>query len=250
MAPGSDTGEYAGHSAGVSDAGTTAGIVTSVRDRSEIYARIVAESFTPLGWFAALPRDGLPGDTQSVLLIGNAGPAMFQRFARERNSERDQLDDWTRETIDRLAASLGASAVYPFGAPTYPFLRWAERSGAGRASPLGLSIHPVFGLWHAYRAALLLPTLFDGPASVSAVHPCDTCADKPCLTSCPVTAFHGAHYDVAACVGHLRSDSGQPCLSGGCLARRACPVGQEYAYQPQQARFHMHAFLKSSEPFS
>jgi hypothetical protein len=32
-------------------------------------------------------------------------------------------------------------------------------------------------------------------------------------------------------------------MSGGCLARRACPVGREYAYDPAQARFHMQAFL-------
>lgn len=216
----------------------------------ELYTRIVTESFTPLGWFAAQPQDGLPHGTQSVVLIGNAGPAMFQRFVRERNPERDPLDDWTRATIDRLAASFGVTAVYPFGAPTYPFLQWAERAGAGRASPLGLTIHPVFGLWHAYRAALLLPMRLDGPAPVSAAHPCDSCEDKPCLRSCPVTAFDGARYDVVVCVGHLRDDAGQPCLNGSCLARRACPVGRDYAYLPQQAQFHMRAFLKSRAPFS
>ncbi len=211
----------------------------------KLYARIVGESFAPLGWFAALPRDGLPRDTKSVVLIGNAGPAMFERFARERDPERELLDLWTREIVDRLAASLGAGAVYPFGAPSYPFLSWAERAGAGRASPLGLNIHPVFGLWHAYRAALLFPILFDGSAPVSVAHPCDTCADKPCLTSCPVTAFDGSRYDVSACVGHLGGNAGQLCLSGGCLARRACPVGREFAYGLAQAQFHMQAFVSS-----
>jgi len=34
-------------------------------------------------------------------------------------------------------------------------------------------------------------------------------------------------------------------MSGGCLARRACPVGQYYAYEPEQMHFHMLAFRKS-----
>jgi hypothetical protein len=32
-------------------------------------------------------------------------------------------------------------------------------------------------------------------------------------------------------------------VGGGCLARRACPVGQAHVYGPAQARFHMAAFL-------
>jgi len=211
----------------------------------QLYARIVVESFTPLGWFAALPRGGLPGDTKSVVLIGKAGPAMFERFARERAPEREQLDLWTREIVGRLAVSFGAGAVYPFGAPGYPFLSWAERAGAGRASPLGLNIHPEFGLWHAYRAALLFPYLFEGSAPASKEHPCDTCADKPCLASCPVAAFDAGRYDVVACVRHLGSNAERSCLSGGCLARRACPVGREFAYGLAQAQFHMRAFVSS-----
>ena len=36
-----------------------------------------------------------------------------------------------------------------------PFQRWALRAEAVYASPLGILIHPEYGLWHAYRAALL-----------------------------------------------------------------------------------------------
>jgi hypothetical protein len=31
----------------------------------------------------------------------------------------------------------------------------------------------------------------------------------------------------------------------GCLARRACPVGQEYRYSDQQIGFHMRAFRRA-----
>jgi hypothetical protein len=32
-------------------------------------------------------------------------------------------------------------------------------------------------------------------------------------------------------------------MAGGCLARRACPVGPAHAYDAAQAQFHMAAFL-------
>ena len=35
------------------------------------------------------------------------------------------------------------------------------------------------------------------------------------------------------------------CMDVGCLARLACPIGTAWRYQPEHARFHMHAFLKA-----
>ncbi len=184
----------------------------------------------------------MPG-TAAVVLIGNAGPAMFDRFARERDPERDLLDAWTRDCVDELAIELGARAVYPFDTPPLPFLTWARRGGGGHVSPLGLNIHPQFGLWHAYRAALLFgadPGLPPQPTSVS---PCTDCLGRPCLSACPAHAFDGSRYDVGACAGHVHSTAGRPCATAGCLARHACPVGQAYAYRPAQAAFHMKAFI-------
>jgi len=70
---------------------------------------------------------------------------------------------------------------------------------------------------------------------------------KPCLSACPVDAFSGTSYDVAACAAHIGSTAGEDCMAGGCLARRACPVGQAFAYGPAQAQFHMRAFLAARQ---
>jgi epoxyqueuosine reductase QueG len=204
--------------------------------------------FTPLGWFAPEPQDKVPAAARFVILIGNAGPDMFRRFARERDRSRQAMDDWTRDVVRQLARDLDAEAVYPFDMdPPWPFLTWARRGGAGHVSPLGLNIHPTYGLWHAYRAALLFPVEFDLPRHRPGAHPCDTCLDKPCLTACPVSAFDGISYNVPACARHLASSDGTPCMSGGCLARHACPVGQGFAYAPAQAEFHMRAFLAARQ---
>jgi hypothetical protein len=214
-----------------------------------VLTAIAREGFVALGWFTPKPADGVPevdagGPARFVILIGNAGPAMFRRFARERQTGEDALDRWCADTIGTLAATLGARAVFPSDKPALPFLTWARASGLSHSSPLGLNIHADYGLWHAYRAALLFPIAFDLPAS-SSKHPCESCVGKPCLTACPVHAFDGRSYDVETCVDHIASALGTECMEGGCLARRACPVGRQYAYEPGQMQFHMLAFRKS-----
>jgi len=204
--------------------------------------------FTPLGWFAPTPDDKVPEGARFVILIGNAGPDMFRRFSRERDPGRDTMDAWTRDAVGVLARDLDAKAAYPFDMnPPWPFLTWARRGGAGHVSPLGLNIHPTYGLWHAYRGALLFPVAFDIPVQRPGPHPCETCASRPCLRACPVAAFDGASYDVPACVAHLATPAGHTCMAGGCLARHACPVGQGFAYAPAQAEFHMRAFFRARQ---
>jgi hypothetical protein len=60
-----------------------------------------------------------------------------------------------------------------------------------------------------------------------------------------VNAFGNDGYDVPSCTHHIASDDGVDCLTGGCLARRACPVGKDYHYADEQMGFHMRAFLRA-----
>ena len=75
--------------------------------------------------------------------------------------------------------------------------------------------------------------------------PCLSCAEKPCLTACPVGAFTGEGYDVGACAAYLSTDDGKACLEDGCRARGACPLGERYIYQQDHLAFHMAAFKRS-----
>jgi len=203
-----------------------------------ILNRIRHEGFVPFGWFA--PSD--MGTTRFLILIGNSGPAMFRRFWRERKGAT--MDEWTKRVVDPLAEDLGAIAAYPFEEPYQPFQQWARACGVAHQSPLGLNIHPTYGLWHAYRAALLFPVEFDLPRVAPGAHPCESCVTKPCLSACPVSAFDGKSYDVEACGVHVNAGANE-CMDGGCLARRACPIGIQYQYAKPQAQFHMQAFAKA-----
>ncbi|WP_374652745.1 ferredoxin [Dongia sp.] len=204
------------------------------------------------GGFAPESGDLVPlldtgATARTVLLIGNVGGAMWQPFAASGAQDRyaaDPMDRWTRDVLDPLAAAFGAKPLYPSDGPPYhPFQRWAARAEAVHVSPLRIFIHPAYGLWHAYRAAFLVAEALRLPAPAFADSPCLTCADRPCLSSCPVGAFTENGLDDLRCARHVDGPGGAECRDNGCLARRACPVGRGHAYPPQQMAFHMEAFL-------
>jgi len=210
----------------------------------ELAGALSAHGLILRGGFHPLPHEAGLEAIATVVLIGNAGGAVWDAFAPDIDGERNPLDRWTRRVIDPIAETFGARAVYPFGAAAPSFQSWALRSDNVHSSPLGILIHPEFGLWHAYRAALLFQEHVDLPARSSTASPCDTCAGRPCLSACPVTAFSGAAYDLAACADHISTPTSH-CLSVGCHARNACPVGTEWRYPEAQTRFHMAAFHRS-----
>ena len=190
----------------------------------------------------ALP--GVPAGT--IVLLGFTGSAQWPNFARAPEAADglpDPLDRWSRRMIGALAREFGAVDVYPNAPTLLPFQRFSRCSEPVHPSPIGLLIHPRWGLWHAYRGALVFERRIDLPRIEPERSPCETCTSKPCLSACPVQAFSGGSFDLAACVNHVRSAAGASCLEGGCLARRACPVGAEFRYVPAQARFHTEAFL-------
>ena len=197
-----------------------------------------------------------------VLLIGHAGGAAWPHFSswlgRQATKPADPLDTWSAEVIGAGAARFGARAVFPWEKPYQPFQQWAMRAEELRPSPLGLLIHPEYGLWHAYRGALLLETENPIQHVQASIHPCDRCVEKPCLSACPVNAFAIDGFDVAGCRSYLdsiasQSDStsrstqkgGPDCMREGCRARDACPVGRGYRYPDAQVRFHMAAFVRA-----
>ncbi len=196
------------------------------------------------GGFAPDAADGLDSDARCVVMVGNAGPAMWRSFAAGPQADKDPLNLWTYRVLGAIACRLGCAVVFPFeGPPWRPFQSWAMRADAVSVSPLGILIHATYGLWHAYRGAFVFREAVTGlPLRDDVASPCESCDEQPCLSTCPVDAFDADSYDVPACRRHLQSPEGTDCMNLGCRARRACPVGQRYRYPNGQARFHMEAF--------
>ena len=213
-------------------------------DLETIRSRIAEHGLAFRGAFHTEAGDA-PGKT--LVLVGFVGSDNWPQFMASpeaNDGQPDPLDRWSVRVVTAVARSLGAAPLFPFGGPPFlPFQRWAQKAEPVHPSPLGILIHPDWGLWHAYRGALAFAERIDLPPPDLRPSPCDSCIDKPCLTACPVDAFTSAGYDVPACVTHISAPAGAECVGSGCLARRACPVGAEYRHVGEQAQFHQRAFL-------
>ncbi|MBX9450956.1 MAG: hypothetical protein KL801_03645 [Mesorhizobium sp.] len=202
------------------------------------------------GFSFAADEEGLAGPSgapaRSVFLVGNAGAGYWRHFSLWRETQPvnlpNPLDTWSRLVIGEVADRVGAGLIMPNDRPFQPFQQWAIRAEGLAPSPLGLLMHPVYGLWHAYRGALLLDRELAFPSLEKLIHPCDLCDGKPCLNACPVEAFSPGGFDYAGCVSHVRGRTGYACRSAGCLARNACPIGAEWRYPAAVQAFHQAAF--------
>ncbi len=128
-------------------------------------------------------RSGALADVRTIVLVGMVGRSGWDAFAAspEAGDGLDHpLDRWSRRVIDALARELGAIALYPFGGPAhFPFQQWALRSEPVHPSPIGLLIHPRYGLWHSYRGALGFLDALDVPAFAASVSPCEVVSRAP-----------------------------------------------------------------------
>lgn len=194
------------------------------------------------------PAGSSGSPAKAVLLIGQAGRSPWPYFEAWREKQpqdmENPLDTWSRGIIGAIAEEFGARAVSPSDRPYLPFQQWAMRAEGLKPSPLGILMHPQYGLWHAYRGALLFDRELAFPELEQAVHLCDSCIEKPCLSACPVNAFPNEGFAYSACLAHVRGPAGGACRDGGCLARNACPYGAAYRYSSREQAFHMKAFMR------
>lgn len=211
-------------------------------------------------------------NTRAIAIIGSCGSSAWSslqnasEYKEYLTGRANPLDRWTKRVGTEIAEQLDAKAVFPFQGPPYaPFLSWAQQLDVVDPSKLGMFIHPDYGLWHAYRFALLFTEPLASQSLTSLPYTrelndeknnrspiCSNCQDSPCLTSCPVDAFKydnsqkiATNYDVERCAEYLKSNLDASCHTQGCLARNACPVGSDYRNAADLQQFHMRAFLKS-----
>jgi hypothetical protein len=213
-------------------------------DLDTIRSRIAEHGLSYRGAFHAEAVEAPAGTLVLVGFIGAENWPAFTVSPEAADGQPNPLDRWSSRMVTAIALSLGAMPLFPFdGPPFLPFQRWAQNAEPVHPSPLGILIHPDWGLWHAYRGALAFTDHIDLPSPDLRPSPCDSCAGRPCLSACPVGAFASGGYDVPACVAHISAPVGAECMNNGCLARRACPVGPGYRHVPEQAQFHQQAFL-------
>mgnify|MGYP000026174907 CR=1 FL=1 len=190
------------------------------------------------------PVTALEGGT--LILLGTSAVfwPLFTASPEHRDGAPHPVDRWSERVIRGLAEERGGSAFFPFTGPPYtPFINWALASGRFFTSPSQMMVHDRAGMLISLRGALHFKQEFDIPPPPLAESPCDSCPSRPCLSACPVAALaDGGPYDLAACHDYLDTSAGAGCMSGGCLARRACPLSRTAGRDTEQTAHHMRHF--------
>ena len=211
---------------------------------AQLQTEAAARSLTLLGGFHPTDEDDVPRGCKTLILLGPDEPAFWPAFTRSdefRDTTPDPMDRWSTRVISEWADSLEATPLFPFGgAPFLPFFTWATRTGRIHASPINFLVHDTAGLFVSFRGALALPFELDLPKAPP--KPCDSCADQPCRTACPVSALTPDGYDVPTCKAYLGTPAGTGCIEQGCAVRRICPVSARFGRAPEQSAFHMRNF--------
>ncbi|MFQ5503183.1 MAG: hypothetical protein ACE5F1_00115 [Planctomycetota bacterium] len=181
----------------------------------------------------------------SVVVIGSGGSELWRALKRRgfiNGRPRhgfDPLDSFSRRMISEEAeqlhlAGFEARTVFPFSRKPMDFLRLAEAAGLGTLSPVvPFLIHPEFGPWVSLRGALIVEEELRSNGELEDFLPCRDCS-CPCLDACPVEVYGPAGEAHLSRCADERHDGG---CEGGCEVRRACPVGREHRYDPDEEAF-------------
>lgn len=251
-------------------------------------------------------------DDAVLMLFGNAGGDFWRQLTRKsRGSDKPLVDalvdgEYGLDPLDSFSVSKATRAIHAgfgrwldHGAATVRFLypqnqgevahhaplqKLGLAAGWHQPSPLGTGIHPVWGLWYAYRALAIVsfggefgtpiesgeisgeirtptkseqsgetrtPTKEEGtgtptkfPGIGKPTDICATCASKACVTACPASALAYGTVPDMAACVGYRRHPASACAER-CLAREACPVNQDDGYPQEQVSYHYRVALQS-----
>jgi hypothetical protein len=200
-------------------------------------------------------------DAKSIVVIGNGGGAFwyaFEEYADAHPGWRDRtnpLDDFTRDLSENqivpMVEGQGVECVtaFPFiGERTLSFIGLGKLAGLGGPSLLGVLIHPVYGPWIAFRAALLVNVPLDAPGPADGFDPCPQCTARTCVAACPASAVSSpAGWDIPRCLTH-RIEVEADCATR-CHARVACVIGPEHCYPDDELAYHHRRALAAMRPY-
>ncbi|HXN87497.1 MAG TPA: hypothetical protein VN867_15595 [Candidatus Binataceae bacterium] len=199
---------------------------------------------------------------RSIIVIGNGGRAFWTVFQRhvaanpEWMTRDNPLDDFTRLIIERDIASpltnsgIAHAVIYPFigSGPTLNFMEAGKAAGLSGPSILGVMVHPVYGPWIAFRAAILVNEIIDAPGEARGFDPCPTCTVRSCITACPADAVSFPQgWDIPKCLTH-RVEVEADCAPR-CHARAGCVLGPEHRYPDEELAYHQMRALRAMRAY-
>ena len=175
----------------------------------------------------------------TAILFAHGGPKIWSAMKSSGIGGTDPMDTYSSHVAINYAETFlsgESKLLYPFG-ETFDLTQLGELAGWSFPSPLGINIHPTYGLWFAFRALLVVEQRLEPSIREEFNSPCDECLDRPCQSACPVGAVSDINaFNLAKCVD-FRRQAQSPCAHR-CLARLSCPVGSEHRYSKEQLNYH------------
>lgn len=210
---------------------------------------------------AATRSERLSPRCQSIVVLGNGGADFWHAVNRHAQihpewfAREHPLDDYTRWAVEQdLAPRLAARGVrfsiaYPFvgNEPRLDFVTLGKVAGLGVVGLVGVLIHPTYGPWIAFRAALLLEEEIEQLGPAIGFEPCPGCTTRSCIAACPAQAVGTAGWEIARCLKH-RVEA-RPSCDSRCHARVACVIGPEHRYPDDELAYHQERALRVMEPY-
>lgn len=210
---------------------------------------------------AAMRARSIDPTCRSIVVVGNGGGGFWRAFKQHvaRNPgwmERENpLDDFTRMVVESRvepamrAAGVGCITVFPFiGGAKLNFMQLGRLAGIAGPSIIGVLVHPTFGPWIAFRAALLLDVEADEPGDAARFDPCPGCAVRSCVAACPAGAVaFPSGWDIPRCLTH-RVEAEAQCASR-CHARVECVIGRAHRYSEDELAYHQERALGAMRPY-
>jgi hypothetical protein len=132
--------------------------------------------------------------------------------------------------------------------PMLNFIELGKVAGIAGPSILGVTVHPEYGPWIAFRAALLLDEALDSPGEALGFDPCPDCTARTCIPACPVGAVSSdSGWDIPKCLTHRVEV--EPDCTPRCHARAGCVLGPEHRYPDDELAYHQMRALRSMRPY-
>jgi hypothetical protein len=220
-----------------------------------------------------------------LFLLGHGGRSFWQALQSAGMQGSDPVDTFVisqvKYWLDTYIGQVDYMVIYPNADLLAPLIKLGTLAGWHHPSPLGLGINAQYGLWFAYRAALLIdaelpithalpshqsPTdrhtatqnnlaekistsdlceFCDELTPLSSRSPCTDCIAHPCVSACPAEAVNFPHpFQVDRCM-LWRHNPDSPCRDY-CFARMACPIAHQHHYTTEQIRYHALHSLQTS----
>jgi hypothetical protein len=199
---------------------------------------------------------------RSIIVVGNGGGDFWRAYTAHAAANpgwyqrENPLDDFTRVVVEGTltpavrAQDVCCTPIYPFvgGARTLNFMQLGKLAGLGGPSIVGVLVHPDFGPWIAFRAALLVNVAIEAAGAALGFDPCPQCTARSCVKACPAEAVSSVTgWDLQRCLTH-RVELEADCAPR-CHARVACVLGPQHRYPDDELAYHHGRALGAMRPY-